>query len=190
MKKFKIYFISLLIIIFITSCDYFTKKKAFISTKQKISKLYNKKIIIPDSLQVLLNDSIHPNSKYKLDTLKYKIITRINANCFSCVKNLERWTYYMNNDFEASKNNIIFIIYIEEFNFINDSTSLLNVFPFPFLLDKYDLFLQENGLPEDKRFHTMLLNNQNRVILFGDPTFSSEIRKLYIKQIEKIKVKQ
>lgn len=60
--------------------------------------------------------------------------------------------------------------------------------PFPLYIDNNDQFaLKNKQIICDKRFHTFLLGEDGRPLLFGDPTANDELEDLYIEQLKIIK---
>ena len=53
----------------------------------------------------------------------------------------------------------------------------------PMYFDVNDEFFNQNNFPEDKRFRCFLLDENNRVILIGNPVHNPKIKELYIRTI-------
>ena len=58
-------------------------------------------------------------------------------------------------------------------------------FNHPVIIDHTDIFYLKNKLPEDKRCQTFLVDQENKIILIGNPIYSDDIKKLYIRTIKK-----
>ena len=57
-------------------------------------------------------------------------------------------------------------------------------FEYPIYIDNKNLFFKKNpGIPSDKRLHTFLLDENNKVILAGSPLRNETLWKLYKEQI-------
>jgi len=60
-----------------------------------------------------------------------------------------------------------------------------NAFDYPVLIDTLGEFEKLNvHLPKDRAFHTFLLDENNNVILVGDPLYNKMIRKMFYKIVE------
>ena len=58
-----------------------------------------------------------------------------------------------------------------------------NRFHYPLFIDVEDKFNSLNKLPAESRFRTFLLDENNRIILIGNPVQNPKIRDLYIRTI-------
>ena len=57
-------------------------------------------------------------------------------------------------------------------------------YPFTFFLDIENKFLEYNSfIPKDKRFHTFLIDTNNRVVFIGDPTLDESLMALFLQSI-------
>ncbi|MBR4326179.1 MAG: DUF1573 domain-containing protein [Bacteroidales bacterium] len=56
-------------------------------------------------------------------------------------------------------------------------------FPYPVCIDLSDSLNKLNNFPKDDRFHCFLLDENNRVILIGNPVHNPKIKDLYIRTI-------
>jgi len=178
------YIVFFMLITILNSCDFIEKKKQIRSTQKLIQNLQNMEIRIPESLPMLYDDSLYI-SEYPQSELKdYKIVTYIDASCSICVSNLMKWIVFL--DTSKIDLNILFIVSIENMEFRQDSLNILNDFPYPLYIDCENEFIIGNNLPNDQRFHTMLLDSNYKAKPFGDPTFSKDIRNLYQREIRKI----
>jgi hypothetical protein len=49
----------------------------------------------------------------------------------------------------------------------------------PIILDANSVFFEKNKIPEEEIFHTMLIDENSRIIIIGDPTRSDYINEKY-----------
>ena len=57
--------------------------------------------------------------------------------------------------------------------------------PYPVYVDKENLFQTSNpSIPDDSRYHTFLLDRNNRVVLVGNPLASNAMRSLFRKTLD------
>lgn len=119
----------------------------------------NKQLVLPKSL-------IHNNSyklSYRADT-NYNIITYINGNCYVCLQDLEKWQQLLD-DFNCSS-----LFYIHTFDSLALISELEQIqFELPYCIDPSQKFLIMNHLPNNKTFHSFLIDESNVIQALGDP---------------------
>jgi hypothetical protein len=77
-----------------------------------------------------------------------------------------------------SKDNFELVKYLSENEKIN--------FPFPYIFDTNDKFSQQNPLfKQGHPYQTVLVNKNNEILIFGDPTSSATIMDQYVTVINK-----
>jgi hypothetical protein len=60
-------------------------------------------------------------------------------------------------------------------------------FAFPFFLDTKNEFLDKNSfIDESTRFHVILTDSLNKILLFGDPTKSKKVMEQYLNVMKKL----
>ena len=65
-----------------------------------------------------------------------------------------------------------------------------NIPDFPFVYDPTGLFLTVNDLPDDNRFHSFLLDRNNKILLVGNPLGNDNLWELYKRQIRELTAKE
>jgi hypothetical protein len=182
MKRYCVIFLSLTLVCFISfSC----KNKS--SEKNEVEKYIEKNIQMPkDSILLLKNDSVLSIKKANLESDKIKIVSRINSQCHSCVHHLDQWKQELMKRFKDRSIQFVFYLYTDSFELFKRKFYHRISGTYPLLIDTTNAFIRDNNLPKmDQRFHTFLLNRKNEVILVGNPLLNSEIRELYLKEINK-----
>ena len=152
-----------------------------INVKKELNSWYGNKISLP-------NDSLIRNTRGKYLNPKYKtikILTIINGDCSVCVDELKKWKELIKR-VDTSKVGFIFSVYSSDnlrgFKLLD---RLEIHFDYPYFIDKNKEFIIKNKFSENKLFQTLLLNNNNEVILVGNPTTNKTIHKLYFEEISK-----
>lgn len=154
------------------------------NTKHKYAVIYNKLYNNP----VLFYDSavfVNPN----FDTVRVsldgdvKIVNYIDSiGCLGCRLKLSEWNAFMN-CFNGNDNlRLITIINsrkIDEVKYVIQRDS----FEYPVCIDVGNVFFEMNELPHYNSFHCFLLDENNRIILIGNPVQNPKIRDLYIRTI-------
>ncbi len=115
-----------------------------------------------------------------------KIVTRINGNCYPCLKQLSGWKSFIN---EVSKEySVSFYIYIV----VSDSSIYENIneqeihFDYPIIYDIYNDFQKLNKINSDNNLNSMLLNSNNEVLLIGNPVINKKMEELYVNTIRSV----
>lgn len=131
-------------------------------------------------------------SHYLSDTVDYayndrsaKILVYVDsAGCTSCKIQLELWKDFMEQVRLAGVKGIPFL-FVFQTNEEEEIEDLLrtNYFSDPVCFDREDQWNLLNRFPEDDRFHTFLLDENNKVVLLGDPTRSILLKDMYLKQL-------
>jgi hypothetical protein len=166
------------------------KKEKYSKLKKQVTDLKNKEIVIPDSLMIY---------KKKPDTLQfinlsknlnffdtYKIVTYINGDCGSCVMQINSWQRVLNMLKYNNKAKFIPIIYTTDINLFKRKMAPKIKISHPFYFDFKDEYITINKLYKyNEQFYTFLLNDNNQVILVGNPVYSPKLMKLYKEEINK-----
>jgi hypothetical protein len=146
-----------------------------------------KKLILPDSLELY-----HPFPNYidskEIINFKFRIYSHIDASCGTCIETLKAW----NNLIPELKGKGIQVILIcssdnrfELLKYYFESKEIEN-FNHPLWLDLKNNFIKNNKfMLESKNFETVLTDNNDKILLVGNPNFSNKIKELYFKEIKK-----
>ncbi|MCQ2975509.1 MAG: DUF1573 domain-containing protein [Bacteroidales bacterium] len=142
----------------------------------------NKKIIFPSSFigKSYSNDSICIDYNKKL-----KIVNYIDTlGCISCKSQLPLWRNLISFLYNLDSTNISFLFYVHP-KTLSDAKVLIgkDKFEYPVIFDLKDSLNKLNHFPSDERFHCFLLDENNRVILIGNPVQNPKIKELYIRTI-------
>lgn len=143
-----------------------------------IKKIYDREVILPLEHS---NDSLLFNPKL--------VVYIDSSECSMCrVRNLIFWEekikIYMNIN---PKLEFLFIIYPKpevafEVEAFAEELELKNIY-----FDKFGEFIQENSfLKNDKRFHVLLLDKNNKIKMVGSPINNAKLDKLYKRQLKLI----
>lgn len=123
-----------------------------------------------------------------LDSASKKIITFINGDCSSCIGELKLWKkYYDNGSFDQSKCLIKFIVYTPNPEFaMHVISSNVAISSELLYFTKSNSFFIKNGIPPmNNNLHTFLLDENNQVLLEGNPTKSIDLLERYHNAIMK-----
>ena len=135
---------------------------------------------------VIPNDLVY--TKYGTDTVEYsqaytdyKILVYVDTvGCTSCQLQLERWLDWV----DCLKNKSSYSVsYLFDF-YPKDTEELVDLLRFydfsvPVCIDETDRLNQLNKFPAGGKFHTFLLDRDNKVVLVGSPVNNENIAELY-----------
>lgn len=145
----------------------------------KINNWLGKVIYLP-----LIDSTLNISQYYPQNNIK--LVSYINADCGLCIGDFDKWRPILKKIKSFSNTEIIFYVHSSDFMELLNNIERKNPFPIDLIVDKENLFFLINNLDSNKMFHTFLLDNNNKVLLIGNPTMNSDIQELYIKTIQKL----
>lgn len=117
----------------------------------------------------------------------YKIVVFVsNKQCSTClISSFNRWNKFIDNLTNAFNVRFIFIVAPTQNKLkktkIAVKHSSLNA---PIYIDSLNVFEKANPqIPNNAVFHTFLLNNQDSILVVGDPLQSKKVRNMMLKQL-------
>lgn len=174
----------LLIIFFLlTFCANCEQNKQSQNTA-KLDEMAGKKITFPTD-NTLLNQSGFLKVKKPARTNKLALVTFIDGRCTSCIHQasmLEQFRILITQSVNKDLDLIVFVLVNKEEDFKNDyfsETELQRVY----LVKNYH-FLEMNDIPFEQKFHTFLIDKENRIMLIGHPNMNKKLEKLYLKTVK------
>lgn len=160
--------ITFLIIMCLFQCDSVNKKQI----NEDFNQWYNKKIELPNLIKVF-------NLEKKLNSESYKFVSHIDFNCGVCLLDMKKWENYSR---EIEKEyNIDFVFYISG-STVDEIKSYIktdSIFDPIIFLDKDDNYLRINEIPNDPRFSSFFVDENNQVKIIGNPFQNDDMRNLY-----------
>ncbi|MFV0505960.1 MAG: hypothetical protein ACK5L5_04510 [Bacteroidales bacterium] len=152
-------------------------------------KALGKKLNLPDSLGIYAPFTNYlENDKSDLLNSEYKIYSRIDASCGTCIGHINSWNELVP-EFNKHKVPIILICTSDDdFELIKHfyETGEILDFGYPFFLDKKNEFVQSNSfMLNDKGFETVLTDKNDNILLLGSPIQSKSMHDLYLQEIQK-----
>ena len=162
----------------LVSCTQSKQKGLFVSLLQDWQ---GKEIVIPDSMCTI------QGSRYLLDvfTYEYRILNYVDSvGCLSCNLRFQEWNILLK-DFQDKKCEVmpLFVFYPGNLEKVKELQALAKRFSvyFPIVIDTLDLVNHLNKFPDDARFHTFLLDKNNKVLAVGNPVLNPHVKDLYFK---------
>lgn len=147
--------------------------------KETITSLIGKPIMFPDTVTVLKDKEFERIKTSSLLGSEYTIVKQVTADCPKCIHGMQLFQEEISDNLDTSIVKPVFIIFTDYFrNFTENILPEINNIQ-PLVIDTLNRFVLMNDLPLfDVRFHTFLLDKQNRIIVIGDPV-NPKIKKLY-----------
>lgn len=156
------------------------------SVKKELILLQSRPIIFPKNAKFSINGRDTTILNYFKSDIKVVVYADATA-CASCeVRYLELWKPYIDKARNTESLSYCFILAPEK----KDSLSILaslKAYPIdhPVLLDYNQEFINLNThLPQNKNFHTLVLDRDNTTVLVGNPIFNQNIRNMYKSTID------
>lgn len=171
------YWVILIIGILVLSCSETDKERI----TRLVKEWEGKEILFPDNIvyTVYGMDTVD----YTLPKSSYTIVSYIDSvGCTSCKLQLNRWEAYMHEMDSLLQGDVAFRFIFHPKD-KKELTYLLkrDKFDFPVWIDNVDRFVSMNSLPQERIFHSFLLNKENKVVAIGDPVQNPKIKALYEK---------
>lgn len=142
-----------------------------------------KGINIPSNLIFTINND---TIEYEIDDCDYKILHYVDSSgCTGCKLTLPAWEQFMG---EVMTNQEIDVKLLMIVNTSNPTELRKNLkkylFKYPISYDTENMFSSMNGDSWDNQHsHTLLLNDNNEVVLTGNPVQNANIKELYRKKL-------
>ena len=164
-------------ILFILSCENERKRKL----SRELQSWQNKEIIFSPNLQakILGKDTI-----IKIDNNKLKIINYIDTSgCTECRLELYEWSKKIEEIKSLSSEiEVIFIAYQKDYTDL-EFLCKKNFFNYPIFYDKTNDMNKINNFPTSSLLQCFLIDQNNHIILIGNPIRNDNIWDLYKKAI-------
>lgn len=164
------------------------------STGNDLKDLYaewqDKKFVIPQRpiWTIMAKDTIEYSSEGRICIINYIDST----GCVSCKSQLPAWQEFFSN-VEAITGGVINTMTFICPKRLSEAKLALrdHHFTYPVCIDLADSLNKLNHFPADERFHCFLLDENNRVLLIGNPVQNPKIKELYIRTIcERLGIEQ
>lgn len=143
---------------------------------------YKKEIIFPKEME-LVNPAEHPTNGPT--GKKYKIVHFFTADCNKCVNELTHIQSFLRSNHVRDSIDLIFIASGPTKHYVAEAVAKIK-FEYPiFYEQQYFSFKLMNDLPLEKEvYNTMILNDKNKVFLFGSYFSNRKAEKLFSKIIQ------
>lgn len=174
MYKKMFFFLSSIIFFFIiTSCINKSNE-----TKNIVQAWLEKEVQIPSELNFRNLGQNIPSSQ--ILKYRYKVLVYLDSNgCIACRLNLPKWKAFIDScQQEGTDIGFLFIVQSDDYRSFENKLKGFN-FTYPYVYDPTDKWNKLNEFPKEEEFRTFLLNENNRVMLIGNPINNKKMRKLY-----------
>lgn len=161
--------------IFIVSCQ----NKSNESVENIIASFSGKILNIPQNVQPYILGDTTKVPKLQIKPFKILVYTD-SAGCTNCQLRLDQWKNFIKEIDSTSGKRVDFQFW---FNPKDDDIvpALISAenFRYPVYVDQQDQLNIENNLPKEIWYRCFLLDQNNKVILVGNPTLNPGVKKLY-----------
>lgn len=150
--------------------------------KKAIEEWHGKIVNLPwDTLKINFSGT---ESEFNLIKGKeLKIISIINTNCMECIHKFRDWSLFIEG-IDTSYVGFVFLLSSsDQFMGINDILDDINAI-YPTFKDKNGDIMKMNIFPQENRYRTFLINNENKIQLLGSPNKNSKMFNLYRDKID------
>lgn len=121
-----------------------------------------------------------------------KYITYVDSlGCVTCKLQLEKWKAFQLRMAEQNRNvGIFYIVHPEVYENTKLLMEIAEYHPDKIICDKENNWVKNNHIPSNDLLHTLLLDENDSVILVGNPIRNKKIEELFFKILEERKDKQ
>lgn len=173
----------LIVVLILLSCDD-TKNIAI-----DLSQLQSKPITLPETCEVIADGRDTSITNILISNLKLVVYVD-SVGCSLCsISKMYLWEGFIEYAKPFSNQLKYYFIYSPAKKDINDIKMALrnNMFDYPVLIDEKGDFERLNPhLPKNKQLHTFLLDENNNVILVGNPLNNKEVEKLFYAKTQEL----
>lgn len=161
------------------------EKNAKKEIEREVRNCLGKPVLFPDSVYVIKHGTIVFVESNILFHECYKIITFISGDCEKCLENLKEWEAYTESVRLIAEVDLITVIVTTNLSAF-EQTYLMKVPEKLTVIADSDMdIFRINKLPHNWELRTFLLDQQNRILVVGNPVSNIGINQLYKTQIEK-----
>ena len=169
----------LLLCLFFTSCHISKKEEENKNWKEYardiINSHINKSLNIPDSV------IYYDYQKNDIDSIfnsTIKIIFNVDIDCTTCLMKFDYWNRFVKDIKNECDYEVPILAYINSSSNENVHKSVNNLWAYAWVYDKAFHFIDKNKL-YDNRFQVVLLDQNNKIRLIGNPLENDVLGKLY-----------
>lgn len=175
----------ILIAMSVNSCNENHNKETISSFKTTINNNLGAKLIVPDSLE-LYKPLPNSNNQF-LSKAKLKIYSHIDASCGTCIESLKVWNKIIP---EFTKQEVkVYLICTSDDRFdllkYYFESNEIEKFSYNLYFDYENNYLSNNVfMLESRNFETVLIDEDDTILLIGNPNYSKRIKKMYFDLIK------
>jgi len=153
--------------------------------KREVRNCLGKSVSFPDSVNIIKHGKLEYVESNILLHECYKIITFISGDCEKCLENLKAWESYSESIHFIPEVDLIIVLVMTNMNVFEKKYIAKVHERVPLIVDSDMDIFRINELPQNWELRTFLLDQQNRILVVGNPVSNKSIHQLYKAQIEK-----
>jgi hypothetical protein len=146
--------------------------------ERELESKFSQEIVLIDSLrsfQINRGWVLRPKSD------SYKLVTYVDGTCGQCIYELENWKSFVEKE---KLSDVQFIVFVRTLDLKVIEELLKQVgFDYPVIIDYEDSFSIANELSPKRIEQTFLLDQNNKIVLIGNPLYDIHVKQLYLKTI-------
>ena len=119
------------------------------------------------------------------DSNQLSIVSYIDGNCGQCIHDLYKWKDVIKKLDNTQNVNYIFYTCSYDFASLSKYCDSIIGLPIELTYDSLNVFYTTNDLDLDKRFQTFLVDNNDVILIVGNPIFSKDLLDLYSDEISR-----
>lgn len=182
-------FYRIVILLFVAACSVCSCDR--MRLKHNLERFSGSEIVFPPGLQMLLGGRDTVIDGFA-DARTRMVVYFDSLGCSSCrVTHMPEWNEVV--DYARQSEGRFGVLFVfspkqgRRFRHEVRTSLRSSHFDYPVFLDTAGAFPRSNpSIPSDKRFHTFLLDGENRVVMAGSPENNERLWQLYKEEIEKI----
>lgn len=172
-----------LLFVFVCACSSNNTRLEKAAIYNTLVSLRNRHIQFPNNLVSCINGVQSPHA-YVFGESEYKMVVYTDSSgCTPCKFPTSEWGYYIN-QLQILSRNINFVFIFQKESAILEEEFRIQGIYWPIIYDTANLFIQKNNLPTSARFHTFLLDKNEKIILVGSPVKNKKVWQLYKEMIK------
>lgn len=158
-----------------SGCDRHKVRRALIE-------MMDSEIYLPDSISCIQNGMLTSTEEFQLNGMRL-IVFVDSTECSRCrIDNFMRYREFLELSEISRTFKVIFLLSTDKRSHDEIVDFLLATEPeYPVYIDEKNDFRRLNpSIPDDARFHTMLVDKSDKILLVGDPVANASVHELFV----------
>lgn len=180
----ELYFFLLFMAVVNLSCNSPTNKEQENDRTRQFELFYGKEIRIPKTDLQFVSDSSVLAIKESLLNKRPCIISIIEVDCGTCLLKLESWRELIKQSEWLGKDDLILILLTSNPTWSKKYYSVIMISELNLFIDSSYSIVKLNQIPGENRYRTFLLDENNRIVVLGEPFQNEKMLALYSRRFK------